>query len=229
MTRLYYDIYQVLLKFDSGKIMVKRRHIAIILICIMLSSCAVMSEEECAYSDWTAVGYEDGADGRGSERFGDYRRDCADHGITPDFQAWQAGREQDLVEFCQPLRGFQVGQSGGRYNGVCSSNSESVFLAAYRLGAELFGLRSNLNVINSNVSANTQAIQEIEEDTAEIEAIIVGDETTSEQRSALLAELRELSEIKGELELEAELLIEQRVLAELALSDFEIAVIEAGF
>ena len=206
-----------------------QRSIALFLVGVLLSGCAVMSEEECVYSDWAAVGYEDGADGRSSDRFGDYRRVCADYGITPDFQAWQAGREQGLVEYCQPIRGFQVGQSGGSYNGVCSSNLESDFLAAYRMGAELYGLRSNLNAIHSRVSANTQAIQDIDVDIDEIEAIIVLDETTPEQRAALLADLRELAEIKGELELEAELLIEERTLAELALSDFEIVVIQAGF
>jgi hypothetical protein len=41
--------------------------------------------------------------------------------------------------------------------------------------------------------------------------------------------LRELSEIKGELVLESELLIEERTLVELALYEFEFTVIEAGF
>jgi hypothetical protein len=209
--------------------MIYKRLVVLTLIGIMLSGCAAMSEEECVYSDWAAVGYEDGADGRSSDRFGDYRRACADHSITPDFQAWQAGREQGLIEYCQPSRGFQVGESGGSYSGVCSSNLEPEFLHAFRLGAALFNLHSNLDAITSRLAANAQAIRRIESDVVEIESTIILDETTSAQRTRLLAEMRELSEIKGELELEAELLIEERTLVELALYEFEFTVIESGF
>jgi len=45
----------------------------------------------------------------------------------------------------------------------------------------------------------------------------------------LLADMRELSEIKGELVLESELLIEERTLVEFALYEFEFTVSEAGF
>lgn len=209
--------------------MKNNRLIVFTLIGILLSGCAAMSEEECIYSDWTAVGYEDGADGRSVDRFGDYRRACADHNITPDFQAWQVGREQGLIEYCQPLRGFQTGASGGNYNGVCSSDLEPDFMDAFRLGTELYDIRSNLSVINSRIAANARDIDEINSDVAEIESIIILDETSAEQRAQLLIDMRELSEIKGELELEAELLIEERTLAELALSDIEFTVFEAGF
>jgi len=209
--------------------MISKRLVVLTLIGVMLSGCAAMSEEECRYSDWTAVGYEDGADGRSSDRFGDYSRACADHSITPDFQAWQEGREQGLIEYCQPLRGFQVGESGGYYDGACNSNLEPGFLDAFRLGSELYSLRSNLSAIDSRVEANTEAVQRIDSDVAEIESIIILDETTPLQRTQLLADMREMSETKGELVLEAELLIEERTLADLALYEFEFAVIESGF
>ena len=77
--------------------------------------------------------------------------------------------------------------------------------------------------------ANTEAIQRIDSDVAGIESIIILDETTPAQRAQLLADMRELSEVKGELVLEAELLIEERTLVELALYEFEFTVIEAGF
>ena len=77
--------------------------------------------------------------------------------------------------------------------------------------------------------ANTEAIQRIDSDVAGIESIIILDETTPAQRAQLLADMRELLEVKGELVLEAELLIVQRTLVELALYEFEFTVIEAGF
>ena len=39
----------------------------------LLSGCASMSSEECLATDWSAVGYEDGARGYTSERFGAHR------------------------------------------------------------------------------------------------------------------------------------------------------------
>lgn len=206
-----------------------RNLLSFILVASILAGCTVMNEQECAYSDWTAVGYEDGAEGRGSDRFGDYRRACADFGITPDFQAWQEGRSQGLLEYCQPQRGFQLGRYGGSYTGVCDSGTEPGFLEGYRLGSELYGLRSQLSAIQSQLEANRQALEDIDQEVAEIEDIIVLEATTRDERAALLADMRELSEARGELELEAELLIEQRVLAELALEEFEFSLINAGF
>ena len=188
-----------------------------------------MSEEECAFSDWTAVGYEDGADGRSSDRFGDYRRTCAEFGITPDFAAWQDGRDRGLLEYCQPQRGFQLGQAGGTYNGVCSAQLEPRFLDGYRLGSELFDLRRNLNTIVSRLEAISSDVEEIEAEVAEIESIIILEDTSAEERATLLAEMRELSEIRGELEVEYELLLEERTLAEAALADFELSLIGSGF
>lgn len=93
----------------------------------------------------------------------------------------------------------------------------------------MYGLRSQLSAIESQIITNQRALEDIDRDVSEIEDIIVLEETTREERAALLADMRELSEVRGELELEAELLIEQRILAELALEQFELTLIDAGF
>ena len=59
-----------------------------------LSGCASMNAEECAATDWTAIGYEDGSRGYTADRFSNHRNACAKHGITPDFQAYMNGRSQ---------------------------------------------------------------------------------------------------------------------------------------
>ena len=69
------------------------------LVLLALGGCATMSSDECAMSDWTAVGYEDGSRGYTTERFSSHRKACAKHGITADFTAYQSGRNQGLVEF----------------------------------------------------------------------------------------------------------------------------------
>ena len=90
-------------------------------------------------------------------------------------------------------------------------------------------MRSQLRAIVSRLEANANDIANIDADVAEIESIIILDDTTAEERANLLAEMRELSEIRGELDVEYELLIEERVLADEALAEFELVLIEAGF
>ena len=105
--------------------------ILVVLAALAMTGCATMSSEECALSDWSAVGFEDGARGYTTERFSSHRKACAKHGITADFRAYQEGRDEGLVEFCQPSRGYNLGVSGGRYNGVCDVALRQAMTAIY--------------------------------------------------------------------------------------------------
>ena len=60
-----------------------------IIIAMGMSGCASMSADECAVSDWNAIGYEDGAQGYTADRLGNHRKACAKHGVAPDLQAYQ--------------------------------------------------------------------------------------------------------------------------------------------
>jgi hypothetical protein len=183
-----------------------------------------MSGDECAVSDWTAVGYEDGSRGYTSDRFGNYRKACAKHGVTPDFQAYQQGRTDGLVEFCQPSRGYNLGVSGSRYNGVCAVNLEPDFLDAYRAGQQLYTLRSNVNSANSQIYSKEQELEDIERSVIGKTALLIAAETTTEDRVLLLADLKRMSERSGELEVEIELLIADRARFEQDLRNYEQTV-----
>jgi len=196
---------------------------------IVLSGCASMSGDECATSDWMAVGYEDGSRGYTSERFGNHRKACAKHGITPDFQAYQQGRTDGLVEFCQPSRGYNLGASGGRYNGVCATNSEDDFLDAYRVGQQLYTLRSNVSSASSQIYANESELEDIEQSVISKTALLIAAETTTENRVLLLADLKRLSERTGELEAEIEVLIVDRARFEQDLQHYEQTVAAYGY
>ncbi len=87
---------------------------------LTLAACANgMNSAECVTADWRAIGYEDGAQGRGTGSFGARRKACAEHGVTPDFQAYMAGRYKGLAQFCRPQNGYRLGTKGYRYTGVC--------------------------------------------------------------------------------------------------------------
>ncbi len=196
---------------------------------LVMSGCATMSSEECLATDWTAVGFEDGARGYTTERFSKHRQACAKHGITADFGAYQAGRDQGLVEYCQPARGFNVGVSGGRYYGVCNVNLEQDFLDAYNAGYHLFTLRANVNRADANINSRERELERIEDEIRQKEAALIDKETPTEERILLLADLKELSERTGELEEEIRMLYEERAYHQVELDNYQVTVADYGY
>ncbi len=194
-----------------------------------LNGCATMSGDECMTSDWSAIGYEDGSRGYTDDRLAKHRKACAKHGVTPDFAAYQSGRDRGLVQFCQPSRGFSVGSSGGQYNGVCRVDLEADFLDAYNTGYHLHTLRSNVSHANSGIYSKERELDNIDKDVTEYEAALISDETTMQERVLLLADLKELSERAGQLEAEIKELIDYRARAEVELQQFQVVVADMGY
>ena len=194
-----------------------------------LSGCATMSGDECMTSDWSAIGYEDGARGYATDRFSSHRKACAKHGVTPDFTAYQNGRDQGLVEYCQPSRGFNVGSNGGRYNGVCSVNLEGDFLDAYNAGYHLYSLRSQVNRANSSINSKEHELEEIEDAMLQNGIDIIAKETTQEERILLLADMKDMAEQTGQLEAEIKDLYEVRAHARSELEHYQMVVVDLGY
>jgi hypothetical protein len=199
------------------------------LFAVTASGCATMSSDECANSDWTAVGYEDGSRGYTSEQFSGRRKACAKHGVTADFQAYQVGRDQGLVEYCQPGRGYSVGQSGGRYNGVCSAELEQGFVEAYNVGHQLHNLRANVSNASSRIYRKEGEVDDIKKEIRNKEVLLISPETTTQDRILLLADIKDLSERNGELSEEIKLLIADRAHYETELRIYQESVVLAGY
>jgi hypothetical protein len=204
-------------------------NVVLTLLFLGLGGCASMSGDECTTSDWSAVGFEDGSRGYATERFGNHRKACAKHGVTADFGAYQQGRTSGLVEFCQPSRGFNLGSSGGRYNGVCAADLEPQFLDAYRVGQQLYTLRSNVNNAGSQIYSKEHELDDIEVSVGSKVALLIAAETTTEDRVLLLADLKRLSERTGELEAEIEVLIADRARYEQELQNYQHTVAAHGY
>ncbi len=207
----------------------KRNIFWVMVAMLAMSGCASMSSEECIATDWTAVGYEDGARGYTSERFSTHRKACAKHGVTADFAAYQAGREQGLVEYCQPGRGFNVGVNGGRYYGVCDVHLEPDFLDAYNVGYHLYTLRSNVSRASSSINARERELEAVHDQIRSKEAALIASETTTEERILILADLKELSERTGRLEAEIQDLYEQRARYQVELDNYQVHVADYGY
>ena len=189
-----------------------------------VSGCATMSGDECAMSDWTAIGYSDGAQGYPSDRYSRHNKACAKHGVTPDFRAYQSGRDEGLREFCQPSRGYRLGESGGHYYGVCSGELEPAFLDAYRVGSHLHTLRSNVNNASSQIASKERELDSVADEIRHTEARLIDDETENQQRVLLLVDLKEISERSGKLEAEIKELHAERARHEVELQNYQSSV-----
>lgn len=202
---------------------------ASVLVLMILSGCATMSGDECVTSDWHAIGFEDGSRGHTSGRLSERRKACAKHGVTPDFDEYQAGRKEGLVEFCQPSRGFNLGTSGGQYHGVCSAHNEGRFLDAYNSGYHLYNLRSNVNSANYRINANKHEQDETQALIRAKEAALIAKDTPTEERIILIADLKDLSERSGQLEAEMYQLIEDRAAYAQQLQTYEAVLADSGY
>lgn len=205
------------------------RGLSLALLALVLSACATMSGDECVTSDWSAVGFEDGARGYTTERFASHRKACAKHGVTADFRAYREGRDEGLVQFCQPSRGYNLGVSGASYNGVCDIALEEEFLDAYRVGHQLYTLQSNVESADSRISAKRHELDLLEDDVRAAEAAVIAEDTTTEDRVRLLGDLKHYSERTGELEEEIEQLIYDRARYANELENYQRSVTAYGY
>ena len=194
-----------------------------------LNGCATMSGDECMTTDWSAIGYEDGSRGYTDDRLAKHRKACAKHGVTPDFAAYQSGRDQGLVRYCQPSRGFSVGSNGGQYNGVCRIDLEADFLDGYNAGHHLHTLRSNVSHANSQIYSKERELDNIDKDVTAAGVALILDETTIEDRVLILVDIKELSERAGQLETEIKELIDYRARAEVELQQYQVMVADMGY
>ena len=182
-----------------------------------LAGCSSMSANECLATDWRTVGYEDGVSGYSGDRVGHYRKACSKHGVTPDLNAYQNGRDQGLKEFCKPLNGFHVGAGGRGYNGICPSELDGPFVAAYESGRQLFNLRARVGNTANEIESMRAESARIESDLVSAGTQILDPSLTKEQRAQLLIDSKHMAERKGEIkaqipQLESDLQAYQREL-----------------
>ena len=194
-----------------------------------LNGCATMTADECVMSDWHTIGYEDGARGYTADNLGNRRKSCAKHGVAPDFEAYQAGREEGLRQYCQPSRGFSLGASGANYNGVCPGYMEADFVAAFNSGHKLYTLEMNVSNASNQISNKKRALETTNNQMREAEATMISSDTTVENRVLAMADLKDLSEKTGQLEAEIDDLIAKRAKAEQRLARYQTRVANTGF
>lgn len=187
---------------------------------VVLGGCASMGKDECLAVDWRTIGYEDGVRGYTGERITQHRKACARHGVAPDLDLYQAGRREGLNEYCRPANGFRVGARGAGYGGVCPAELEAEFVGAYESGFQLHTLQSRVASANNLLTAKRQELDAAEDEMVRLSLVIIGTDSTPEERAAALVDTRQLAEAKGRLQTEIEQLEHDRVRFEQELEDY---------
>jgi hypothetical protein len=189
-----------------------------------LGGCATMNRSECQTVDWRTVGYEDGVSGQSSDRIARHRKACAKHGVTPDLDAYQSGREQGLREYCTAENGFRLGERGAQLPGFCPDDRQIAFESAYRDGFQLYQLRAALNQAVNGLEAARHEQQDIEHQLVELSDLIVAKDTETAARAQALVDVKHLAERQGRLKSRIRQLEEERVLRQRDLDDYLFAV-----
>ena len=127
------------------------RSLVIALLSLALQGCATLSERECRDQDWYGIGADDGYDGAPASQIDAHREACAEFGIEPDAEQYEAGRRDGLVQYCTVTRGFETGRDGSQYRGGCPAGSDREFLRGYDLGRRFYAVEQELQRINGDL------------------------------------------------------------------------------
>jgi hypothetical protein len=170
---------------------------------LFLSACSsTMNKDECRAVDWRTVGYEDGVAGYSGERIGQHRKACAEHGVTPDLDAYRAGRADGLREYCQPHNGYRAGVNGAAYYDSCPAELAPAFVAAYESGRELYVRTRRVTDVDAAIAARRRELVRLEDNVARRTFAAISDTATPEERAQALLDTKQTAERIGRLKAE---------------------------
>lgn len=118
----------------------------------LLSSCATLNEEQCATTDWTQLGEQDGAAGRQASYVDQHRQACERHGLPVDQTAWQSGWQRGIAYYCTPRNGLIQGREGRSYANSCPLELKAGFEGAYYVAKRLFDARQSRERIEAEIA-----------------------------------------------------------------------------
>jgi hypothetical protein len=173
---------------------------AILAILTLLQGCATLGKDECKLADWRLIGYQDGVAGKSAAVVGEYREDCAKHAVVPDLDAYRAGREEGLQQYCKADNGYRLGNAGRGFAAVCPAALEGDYRDAYSTGRKVYLARSTVNKTRSRINKHKQTLSNLEDNRAGKLAALVADGINANQRVMIVYEINELQQEMNSIE-----------------------------
>jgi len=197
----------------------------IVLGTLLLAGCSsTMNKDECRTVDWRTIGYEDGVAGRSGEQIGQHRRACAGYGVTPDLEAYRAGRAEGLREYCQPHNGYRAGVNGAAYYDVCPADLAPAFVTAYDSGHELYIRVRRVSDTDAQIEARRAEIARLESAVTGNVFDVIGEGATTDQRAQAVLDTTHAAERIGRLKSEIKALEQDRARYEQELEAYRDTV-----
>jgi outer membrane murein-binding lipoprotein Lpp len=193
---------------------------------LLLAGCASkMSRDECRTVDWRTVGYEDGVAGQPGDRIGEYRRACAEHGVTPNLDAYLAGRTAGLREYCQPHNAYRAGVNGYTYFDTCPADLAPAFVKAYDEGRALYVRERKVAETDELIEQKRREIRRLEDRVAESAFDVIEQNATPEQRTQGVLDTKQAAERIGQLKTEIAQLEQERARYQAELDAYRKTVV----
>jgi Protein of unknown function (DUF2799) len=181
-----------------------RQTILVLAVLAALAGCRSnsVSESQCIAGDWQTVGYRDGANGYRSSRLLEHQDACVKHGVIPNRDAYMAGWQQGVREYCQADHGFDVGEHGYGYANVCPADQRDAFLAAYHEGRQLYLARTDVDNLAQGISQREYRLDAIKAELVSSATQQLDPTLTPAARVDLLAAMQRLAEEQGRINAE---------------------------
>jgi hypothetical protein len=204
----------------------KSKALLVAVVALLLGACAAkMSKDECRTVDWRTVGYEDGVAGRPGDRIGEHRRACAEYGVTPDLNAYLAGRTAGLREYCQPHNGYRAGVSGYTYYDTCPADLAEQFEKAYDEGRALYVRERRVTETDELIEEKRSEIRRLEDRVAESAFDVIDATSTAEERTQAVLDTKQAAERIGQLNSEIAELEKERARYQAELDAYRRTVV----
>jgi len=110
-----------------------------------LGACASLTQEQCLSGDWQNIGYNDGVRGRLESYVSRHFDACSEVGVTPNVQAWMAGRAQGLPLYCTPSNAYNIGRNGDNLSPVCPASQRYELQRAWDWGQEYYEISEQID------------------------------------------------------------------------------------
>jgi hypothetical protein len=121
------------------------------------AGCVTPNEKECRLVDWREQGRVDGAAGYESSRPGDRADACSKYNVVSDADAYRAGREEGLRQYCTPENALKQGMKGANYRKVCSGETGQAFAVIYARGKALHLIQNDRQVMQNRFDEERNA------------------------------------------------------------------------
>lgn len=132
---------------------------AILSVGIILSSCSVMSVEECKTADWKEVGYKDGSNGLSKQRFSEYISACKEGHVKPNQITYDIGYHEGLKTYCTPQNIFNKSLEGKGGYRSCPAEKQVILREYYDVGNHYYKAKTARTNLLRDISNHEEQLK----------------------------------------------------------------------